>query len=455
MRHLLHFFHLVIGLMLLTTPVSAKPMDFDPDYVPLPIQEDIQQYINHATGKESNNHALIIEDLERIIQHVGTPTPDDIKKDIERWQIFGSPVFDHIRREIAMSARLALFAHYYVLGNQEKALDALPSSIYMEDCYNGKIGATMLTDYMGALAAFEEFFPNISDVIIGKNMVYEERAIVIYKSIMVYSCMMRAMHIQPYDCKQRNKSIELSVYDPVNVMLLDAQLTRPIVGLIDISEVKGDDVESMLQSIISVSLKGISDVIFTTCDRFRYPDSKQLLYVFRFAFDTVMEASNEKISTLSKFSVLQFLSQLRYAPATLELGLRTESGEFNDMRPYNAKTKDLIDYNAAYRFYEKAVEQGSETAKILQARCLVHGRGCKANKKQAFNLLQPLVEHDDFPKYGAFTYANLLSDKSIGAKYEPVMLIELWCQAAQCSYNEEEQQTAREIIESMYEEYFK
>lgn len=455
MKQLRYLSCIALVLLSFVSTASAERMKFENDYVPLQIQQDIMRYMEHATGAESGNHALIISDLEQLLQHESKPTTGDIQKDLQRWQIFSSSAFEHIRNEIKMATRMALSAHYRAMGNVEKSHDVLPSSSYMENCYSGKIGYTMLTDYMSALATFECHFSKLSDVLSGKKFGYDERAAVVYKCMMVYACMKRAMHVQPYDCKQRAESIELSEYDPVNFMLLDAQLNSPIVGLVDISSIKGDNVESMLTSIISLSLKGITDPIYNVLNSFRYQDTNKMLYVIRFAFDTVIDASNEEISTLSKYSILQCLSELGYAPATLELGLRTETGKFNDMRPYDPKTRDVPDYQQAYRFYEKAVKEGSETAKILQGRCLFYGAGCKANKKLALQMLQPMVGHDDFPKYGAFAYASLLLDKQMGLKYEPVEVFELMCQAAQSSYEEDERQGAREIIEGTYEEYFK
>lgn len=454
MKQLRYLSCIALVLLSFVSTASAERMKFENDYVPLQIQRDLQQYLDHAT-KDVVNHELVISDLQTVLQHIQKPSTDDIQKDPQRWTFFNSLVFEHVRRELRMSAQLCIAAHYHAMDNKEKALEWLPTTRDMERRYEGKLGgASMLTDYISALSAYKKSKDKIGNIIDGSKYGYDERIQVMVTMIQSYACMQRCLQSQPYDCMQRRESPAPSECSCVNYMLVDALIQWPVYGLNMKDKSEEESVDEILRRVLRQSQEGVVQAVKEFLEALHGSDNN-LLYLCRFVLDYVNETSDELLSSLSKYSILHCLSELGYAPASLELGLRTETGKFNDMRPYDPKTRDVPDYQQVYRFYEKAVGEGSETANILLGRCLFYGAGCKANKKLALQMLQPMVGHDDFPKYGAFAYANLLLDKQMGLKYEPVEVFELMCQAAQSSYDEDERQGAREIIEGTYEQYFK
>lgn len=453
MIFLRYLFYVVYVLLLLAAPVCVRAMEFDADYVPLNIQQDFDNYLTHISAN-TINHAQVIKDLQAVLRHMDKPTTDEIAKDRQRWDLFGSLVFEHIRKEIRMSAQLSIAAHYSAIGNKQKAFESLPSTRHMEEYYMGSTGATMLTDFMSALSAYHKSLDRIVDVINGAKYGYDERIQVLVEMIQSFACVQRCLHYMPYDCKNRRQWTEVSEYPVVNFMLSDALLLWPVYGMEKVDNTDSEYIEVFLFRILLATQNGISDVIKMYLESL-HDDDGNMLYLVRFVLDYVRESSNEQLSVLSKYSILHCLSEQGYAPATVELGLLTEAGRFNNLRPYDAKTTDLVDYESVYKYYLRGAAQGSASGKMLHARFKYYGIECEEDKFYALMTLKRLADHDDFPKYGAFVYASLLLDNVDGTEYEPVMLYELLCQAAQSSYDENERQAARKIIESTYEEYFK
>ena len=365
---------------------------------------------DYRTDKGIN---VLLKDLQELDHHL------QMENAVSSNDIYQINLLTHCEEyhDLRMACQYAMAAIYLQQGDSLKTKDAFSTAITYSNPFIGK--RTPLQQLIGLTQIYRKAFPHpeanepLSSEMMGTSLI---------KDVLDMRFNLRLLSenpVEPSNCPLANRLLGYALphFFPSWKMLPLAFTTRQT-------------------AIIIQKMAATSDQHIALWTKSQY--------ALQFVVDAIEEDRlSDIINPQFGENCLFELALHGFGPANFILGVRCEKRK--------TQTKEIAEL--AYQFYEQASMQNYNTGTIRLAHCLAFGYGCPADEKRAFTMLKQLKGDMNFPRYGAYAYAQLL-EKGMGGKINVKELMECYTQAASTTFLEQESKVAQDRIAKLYEKYY-
>lgn len=425
-------FNLII-ILLLFVPGRSWGFGYDEEYVPIKVRNDFNNYMDHINDADQRPN---VKRLEKLYRLVSDPTEKEVNDDRMRWLSWRMCTEYW---EFKAALELCLASVYQKVGDEERYYDMLPAYEGCASGYLGDLNSSMLTDFICAIGGFHSCGMRLEHVI-KAHTTYDSRVGIITGAMRSYAALKRCVSAYPYDCMSHKRTLHPSNDDATNVLLWQALKLDPVPGVKAALSKRGKSVHEVTENLLK-------EVPGETCTFLMqmFEQFKEIPFVLKYAFDAAADRNGldptmgKREYDLTSQSIYFVLSELKYGPADFQLGLLAEEKK--------------EEKNAALHYF-KAYLNGDETAKIRAGWCYAMGMGIDAQEDMAFRMLSSMIDHQDFPKYGAYAYAYLMTKGHGGGTTDKRLFLKMLSMAAAESSRSVERKNAMKLMNELYEKYY-